>query len=418
MLVFRYTTFSQWKQNEFVIGTFADPRLSYDNNYVKDSISFAKAKNAYFNLLTGPQYYIGSRDFSLMDRTLKIAEKFNMKLLVIDSRMRILEPWFNEDSAMKVISHFKSLNSKAFAGYYIMGEALEKNASQLLRWVDFFKQNDPTHIVYYYLRPRNGFNSASEYESYVNNFAFNKSTDVLAYNNYPFSKNGSILNIYFYNLDLISKKAGKKPFWFYVLANSTPYYTDPTEYQLNFCAFCPIAYGAKGIIYFTYETIPEKYDLKYGDAIIDKNGNATKKYATVKKINQYISQIIGPVIMNSTRTGTFHNSIKSDDETLNASQLLNPRFLKIDNPNILVGVFKSKTSPSRYLLLVNKKNDTLPVVNIFLKGNFTQSLKVYPRMNELNGSINLKSVQAKSVSGKTGFTINDFLPGEAILFSY
>jgi len=319
---------------------------------------------------------------------------------------------------MKIISHFKSLNSKAFAGYYIFGEALEKYTSQIIRWTDFFKKSDPDHIVYNYLRPRIAFKSDGDYEHYVDIFASNKSTDVLAYDDYPFSKNGSIHNSYFYNLDVISKKAGSKPFWFYVLANSTPYYSDPTEYQLDFSAFCPIAYGAKGIIYFTYETIPDKYNLKYGDAIIDKNGNPTKKYAVVKKINQYISQIVGPVIMNSTRTGTFHNSTKSENETINASSILTANFLTIDNPDILVGAFKSKTSPTRYLLLVSKKNDTLPVVNMSLKGNFTQSLKLYPRMNELKGSIDPKSVQAKLSSGRTSFTINNFLPGEAILFSY
>src|SRR5438128_1961079 len=99
MIIFHCTSFGQWKQDEFVIGTFADPRMSYDNNDRTDSLSFAKAKNAYINLLTGPQYYMATRDFRGMDRTLKQAEKFNMKLLVIDSRMRIIDSSFNEDTA-------------------------------------------------------------------------------------------------------------------------------------------------------------------------------------------------------------------------------------------------------------------------------------------------------------------------------
>ena len=135
-------------------------------------------------------------------------------------------------------------------------------------------------------------------------------------------------------------------------------YTDPTEYQLNFSVFCPLAYGAKGIIYFTYETIPERYGVKFGDAIIDKYGNPTKKYYTVKTINQYVAEVIGPVIMNSTKVGTFHVSEQSGNEVIDKSQVLtNSNILKIDNSNILVGIFKSNTSAVRYLLLVNKKND-------------------------------------------------------------
>jgi hypothetical protein len=417
-ILFCKFSFSQWQQKEFVIGTFADPRITYENNFIKDSLSYVKAKNAYINLLTGPQFYMGARDFSMMDRTLKLAEKFDMHLIVIDSRFKIADSSFNEDTALKIISHFKSLNSKAFEGYYIYGEAAQKHIKQITQWANFFKKKDPEHLVYYYLLPRYAFKSANEYESYVNAFSSNKATDVLAYDFYPFSKNGKIVNSYFYNLDLISKKAGNKPFWYYVLANSTPYYNDPTEYELNFSAFCPIAYGGKGIIYFTYETIPEKYNLKFGDALIDKNGNPTKKYAVVKKINEYISKVIGPVIMNSTRVATFHNTARSDDETLNKSQVVDSNFLKISNPNILVGVFKSKINSSRYLLLVNKRNDTLPDLKISIRGNLAQSVKIYPRANELNGSLSPKPVPAKFNSGKTSFIINHLLPGEAILLQY
>jgi glycosyl hydrolase family 42 (putative beta-galactosidase) len=403
-----------------MIGTFADPRISYDKNFTKDSLSFLKAKNAYFNLLTGPQYYMGARDFSMMDRTLKLAEKYNMHLLVIDSRMRIADTSFNEDTALKIISHFKSLNSKAFEGYYILGEVFQKFTPQIKKWTAFFKKNDPDKLVYYYLLPSYAFNSKDEYKAYVNNLYEDKASasNVIAYDYYPFNKNGELKNSYFYNLDLISKKAGARPFWSYILSTSTPNFSDPTAYQLSFSVFCPLAYGAKGIIYFTYETIPARYGVKFGEAIIDSNGNTTKKYSIVKNINEYVSKVIGPVIMNSTRIGTFHTSQNSNNETLSKSQVLSSNFLKIDNPNILVGVFKSKTSALRYLLLVNKKNDKLNDIHLSLQGNFTHALKIYPRMNELNGAALPKAVNANFYSGKTTFTINGLLPGEAVLYEF
>ena len=421
LILFCSPLFCQWKQNEFVIGTFADPRISRDNNFMKDSLSFIKAKNAYFNLLTGPQYYIGARDFSLMDRTLKLAEKFNMHLLVIDSRMRIADASFNEDTALKIISHFKSLNSKAFEGYYIMGEVPAKYVSQIQRWAAFFKKNDPDKLVYYYLLPDYAFSSRTEYEKYVNDLSsVAVNSDVIAYDFYPFNKKGNIVNSYFYNLNLISKKAGNRPFWSYVLSTSTPNYTDPTEYQLNFSTFCPLAYGAKGIIYFTYETIPETEKVKFGDAIIDKNGNPTKKYAIVKTINQYVSKVIGPMIMNSVKIGTFHTSEKSADEQLSKSQILNlnSNFLRINNSNILVGIFKSKTSSSRYLLLVNKKNDSLKNVLLSLNGNFKNKVKIYPRMNQFNGTVITTTLNTKLSSGKTICSVGNFVPGEAVLIEF
>lgn len=418
-ILFRSLSFCQWKQNEFMIGTFADPRISSDNNFIKDSLSFIKAKNAYFNLLTGPQYYIGARDFSLMDRTLKLADKFNMHLLVIDSRMKIADSSFNTDTALKIINHFKSLNNKAFEGYYIMGEVPEKYVPQLRRWADYFKKNDPDKLVYYYLLPDFAFKKRSDYEDYVNKLT-NFKSDVVAYDFYPFNKNGNILNSYFYNLNLISKKAGTRPFWSYILSAPTPNYTDPTAYQLNFSVFCSLAYGAKGIIYFTYETIPERYGVKFGDALIDKYGNPTKKYYIVKTINQYVAKVIGPVIMNSTKIGTFHTSEQSGNEVLDKSQILNlnSKFLIINNNNILVGIFKSKTSSSRYLLLVNKKNDSLNNVLISLSGYFVNKVKMYPRMNEINTGILAKQINTQFSAGKTICAIGDFLPGEAVLIEF
>jgi hypothetical protein len=417
-ILFVISSFSQWMQKEFMIGSFADPRISSDNNFKKDSLSFAKAKNAYFNLLTGPQYYMGARDFSLMDRTLKLADKFNMHLLVIDSRMRIADPSFNEDTALKIINHFKSLNNKAFEGYYIMGEVPEKYASQTEQWANFFQKNDPDKLAYYYLLPNLAFDKRSDYEDYVNKLS-NSNSSVVAYDFYPFNKKGDISNSYFYNLNLISKKAGTRPFWSYILSVSTPNYTDPTEYQLNFSVFCPLAYGAKGIIYFTYETIPERYGVKFGDAIIDKYGNPTKKYYIVKTINQYVAQVIGPVIMNSTKVGTFHVSEQSGNEVIDKSQVLtNSNILKIDNSNILVGIFKSNTSALRYLLLVNKKNDSLDNVHLSLQGNFSNTIKVYPRMSELNGNISPQKINSAFNAGRTNFTIGNMLPGEAILVEF
>jgi Beta-galactosidase len=412
LLSLSFVSFSQWKQKEFVIGTFADPRISPDNNFKKDSLSFALAKNAHINLLTGPQYYMGSKDFSMMDRTLKLAEKFDMKLLVIDSRMRIIDSSFNEDTALKIISHFKSLNSKAFAGYYLIGEVPQKYAAQVKKWASFFKKNDPDKLAYYYLLPRYAFNSRKEYEDYLNSLL---GGDVVAYDCYPFSKNGTLVNSYFYNLNIIRKKAGDTPIWCYVLSTSTPNYSDPTDYQLYFSAFCPIAYGAKGIIYFTYETIPEKYGGKFGDAIIDKNGNPTRKYQTVKNIDEYISKVIGPVVMSSKNVGVYNVSENSDN-----NQQSNSNFIpvKIDNASILAGEFKSNVTSARYLLLVNKANAAINNLNIALSGNFVNTLEQFPRINQMNANLAPEKINAKSVSGQTTFEVNRIMPGEAILLQF
>lgn len=413
---------AQWKQKEFIIGSYADPRLSYNNDYRKDSTSYAFARNASLNMLSGPQYYIGSKDFSLMDRTLKMAEKFGLKLLVIDSRLKILDSSFNKDTALKIIDHFKYLNSKAFLGYYFGGEFDEKQVEQVKKWVRFFKQNNPGKLAYYYLLPCYGFKTHATYEKYLESYLIDKNKnnlcDVVAYDFYPFSKNHQNIQSYFYNLSIIKQMAGERPFWCYVLTTSTPYYNTPSEYELNFSIFCPLIYGAKGIIYFTYETIPEHYGLKYGEGLINKNSFLTPKYLYIQKINRFLKDVIGPIIMTSENLGVYHTSNQLYNEELEKENQITDKALlisDIQNPFMAAGVFKSNQNKNEYnLLLINKSADTQKGVTVILKGNFTNKISLsVPFTQYSSPKKTFENILAtyNQATNKTTCKI-DFSPGE------
>src|ERR1700749_3041335 len=86
--------YSQWYQKQFVIGTFADPRIYGITRQVdpaKDTLSYTLAKKAYINLLSGPQFYNGAQDFTLMDKTLDFASKYGMHVMVVDSKMQVTQ---------------------------------------------------------------------------------------------------------------------------------------------------------------------------------------------------------------------------------------------------------------------------------------------------------------------------------------
>ncbi|SEL01124.1 Beta-galactosidase [Chitinophaga rupis] len=384
-------TFAQWKQNEFIIGTFADPNLSKPANEQKDIAAFTRAKDAYFNLLTGPQFFTGASDFSMMDRELNIARKTNLKLLMIDSRMYITRDTFNNNKADLLIDHFKSKDTDykdALYGYNFGGEFPKQLSPNVKKWAGYFKEKHPGKLVYTYLLPRYAFNSDAAYEDYVDGYLKSdngaNAIDIAAFDFYPFIGGDKVRDKYFYNLDVIQKKSGTRPFWVYVLTTKHLVYPDPDEYQLNFMSFCPIAYGAKGLIYFTYETLP-KGKVDFGEGLIDRNGRPTPKYYIAQRNNHYIHDILGPIVMSSQLMETDHVSNEPTLEDV-SDQLLtrkNKYIKKINDDNILVGIFKKGTEYN--FIVINKARNPVAGLNITLSAGLGSQYFLSPALKDYKG---------------------------------
>lgn len=414
--------YSQWYLTKFVIGSFADPRLSPDNNPQKDSASFTLAKLASINLLSGPQYYNGSMDYSMMDRTLALAAKYKMHVLVIDSKLNVAGNNFTESQAQNIISHFKSMDAEsrnAVGGYYLSGEHPKAKATQVKNWAGYFKKNDPDKLAYTYLLPNYAFKTKAEYEDYLDSYLDDNSSlnkpSVVAYDHYPFISDAA-LKSYFYNLGIIREKADNKPIWYYIQSTTKKSAPDITDYQMKFMAYCPLAYGAKGALYYTYESIPERYGLQYHDAIINPYGNVTKKYYLIKFINLYLANAAGPIIMNNTYVGTYHVSSQPTNEQIPAKYLLrngNKYVKKIGNPNILSGVFKSPSNNSYYLMLINKSSDDAADIAISVPGD--KEVNAFPGSSNYKGNVNKTKLSVNSVNNATSFSVDKIPGGEMII---
>jgi hypothetical protein len=393
-ILFYQVGYSQWYNEKFQIGSFADPRVSRDNNRTKDSISFTLFRAARFNLLTGPQYYNGAQDFSLMDKTLDLAAKYNLHLMVIDSKLLVTNNNFSNDDAQKIVSHFKTIDSKrrnAIGGYSFGGEFPLAKAAQVKKWTNYFKNNDPDKPAFVYLMPNYGFKSRSAYEEYLDGYLNDQDAgnrpQIVAYDYYPFLS-PAIMSSYFYNLGIIKEKAAGRPVWYYIQSTTKKTLPDITDYQLKFMAYCPLAYGSKGAIYYTYESIPDHYGLNYYDALINPYGNTTKKYYTAKIINYYLSLIAGPIVMENRCVGTYHVSNGPTNENIPDNYILTGRnkyVRSISNKNILIGVFKDQQSRKYYLMLINKSSNDLSDIKISVPGN--KSVTAFPGSDNYRGSM-------------------------------
>lgn len=264
-------SFCQWQQPEFVIGTFWDPALSTNTDTSSAEVTahisnFAQAKNAYFNLLTGGQngdYIVHTT--AGMDYALYIASKTGLKYLVTDYYF-YGNPPFNLSNANAASLHYKGLDQarrNAMYGYNLKDEPALADTTDLKKWISYFKTNDNAKLAYVNLFPRYYYPAGSQgdldYEAYLDHFINDanplNNPDVISYDNYPIVKGTppTVNKDYFYNLDVIRKKSAGRPFWSYPLSTSFGNMADPTASQLRFSTFCPVAYGAKGLVYFTYD---------------------------------------------------------------------------------------------------------------------------------------------------------------------
>src|SRR5438067_799123 len=99
----------------------------------------------------------------------------------------------------------------------------------------------------------------------------------------------SDVKTFFDNLYVVGQKAKdySRPFWDFVLLTANPGYRTPTAAEKRFEVMQSLAYGAKGVLYFTYQS-PDPNDSNFqnwGTGMVMPDGTPAPQYAEVKAIN-------------------------------------------------------------------------------------------------------------------------------------
>ena len=118
-------------------------------------------------------------------------------------------------------------------------------------------------------------------------------------------EDGSLRNGYFSNLEAIRKAATrhKIPFWNVVMSTGCLPYAEPTEAGLRFQAYTSLAYGARGLSWFTYFSQPIG---NFRLAPIDHFGQKTATWYMLRRVNLHIHRL-GPTYLKLTSVNVFHH---------------------------------------------------------------------------------------------------------------
>ena len=236
---------------------------------------FQEVKASGINLMFYPYKSIEN-----MQIVLDYAEQMNIKVLISC-------PGLITQTEM-IVNLFK--DHPANAGYFLQDEPSASHIPTLKKLAETIESIDNTRFTYINLLP-NFFSSkdyaAETYQEYIRQFVTEIPLKILSFDIYPIVSNFIRPNWYS-NLETSKDEAEKAdiPFWAFALTSAHWDYPVPTIEHLRMQVYSNLAYGAKGIQYFTFWIPVEKEE--FTSAPIDRSGNKTNEYYLLQQMNKEI----------------------------------------------------------------------------------------------------------------------------------
>jgi hypothetical protein len=197
----------------------------------------------------------------------------------------------------------------------------------------------------------------NDYDSYVRMLVKSIGQPFLSYDNYSLV-NGEMLDPFYTNLEIVRRLSleTKTPFWNCILANAHFNYMEPSDATFNLQVYSTMAYGGRGIQYFTYFA-PQIGNYRL--AAIDQFGNRTTTWDMLRRINNQI-HALAPALIRLRSTGVYHYpDVPDQAQPLAANKLIESvemtqRYVRPPVAGrFLVGEFEDDQQRP-YFLLVNK----------------------------------------------------------------
>lgn len=196
----------------------------------------------------------------------------------------------------------------------------------------------------------------TSYEDYVQEFLRVVHPPFLSYDNYSLL-NGRMDDRFYTNLEIIrrlSLQAGI-PFWNVILANTLFNEMDPSDATLDLQVYSTLAYGGRGVEYFTYFT-PDVGNFRM--AAIDPFGHRTATWYMLRRVNNEI-RTLAPWLAGLRSTGVYHSPpLPPQSQPLSGSRWV--KSVQTDDASspglparFLVGEFADKNGKP-FLMLVNE----------------------------------------------------------------
>jgi hypothetical protein len=292
-------------------------------------------------------------DIGVAKRTLELCAKYKLKAIVSDPRIAAALDADTLDLADldAVVAEYNSYAS--LLGYFIMDEPSAARFPRLGKIVERLRAKDPKRFAFINLFPN--YASAGQlgvptYAEHLSDYITQVRPSLISYDHYALMQDGSIRGGYFENLSQIAASARDNHLPFVDILLLTPHfsYRNPSEADLRWQVYTAVAYGARGILYFTYWT-PDDSQGTFHDGVITVDGKRTRHYDEVKRINGEL-RVLGPTLMRLRWLRTY---CIGEQPTAGTERAPSDSLVRDCNAPLLVGEFKN-VQDADYILIVNQ----------------------------------------------------------------
>lgn len=265
-------------------------------------------------------------------RLVYTCNKLGMQTLVYDADLirYLAGASYDEATARQMVESYAS--EASFAGHFIMDEPNGEQLQRLKLAAERYRRLLPGKIFYVnlfpdYVRP--------DYEVYLDEYFDTVGGDRISYDYYVLQGHSTseynMKTTHLRNLDTAAKKAKEKGAALYTIIASTGHMNEwdgvylrniESKADLGFQAYSAMAYGIKGLTWFTYLSMD---DGRYGEqpGMYDKYGNKTKVYDYVSELNADI-RAFSDVYCSYDWTGTMLVEGTKDGENENFANVASP----------------------------------------------------------------------------------------------
>lgn len=224
-------------------------------------------------------------------RMLALAERHGLRAWVADHRLYSAAAGAADGAALTaaVVDTYRA--APALAGYVVADEPITSQFPRLAPVVAALRAADPARLAYInllpdYVPPR--LLEAESYPDYLERFVAEVRPELLSVDYYPFGKHKD-RSSFFANLSALRDTALRHDLPFLWIALAMPHgpYRAPSEGEISWQAFHALAYGARGVSYFTYWTPSGESDWHHRRGLLD-DGRLTARYFQVQRINRQV----------------------------------------------------------------------------------------------------------------------------------
>jgi hypothetical protein len=291
--------------------------------------------------------------------SLEISQKLGKKVFLGDDRLPHSISGDPEAKAKldAIAKDYK--DHPAFGGYFLGDEPSAVKFDGLGEVVAYLKKIDPDHPVFLNLFPNYASAEqlgAPDYETYVREYLQKVKPFMLSYDHYNFFRGGDGAG-FFPNLD-VARRLAKQfdvPFMQIVQVVQWDTQRDLTEAELRYEAYQTLAYGGKGLMWFTYWTSRSEIAGGWKYAMANQDGTLNPHYYMVQRVNKEAGAF-GNQLMRAESTAVFHAGVLPPGGAARPADAA----VDVTGPgNLTVGLFRNYKNES--LTLVTNADYTKPV---------------------------------------------------------